>query len=551
MANTVTHAEMSHATSDTSSRPDRDTMLSFAVLGAALALFVVLARQMAPYMAEDAFISYRYAENLGSGLGLTYNPQQPPVEGYSNLLWILIAASVRGLGGSIEFWMPRLGVLTGMLTVLVVWSMYRRRDVSPARMAVPLALLVSSGPLMLYTVSGFETPLFALLLIVLLSALDGVFRTNKPRHWAAMTLAGVLLFLSRPEGVVVFPAVVGLMFLQDRRSATSDLDGPSRLRPTLLVSAVFVLSFGAYLFWRTKYFNELLPAPFLSKAGAGSGLSTAWSMNSEMYFDRQGFDENAVAPLGYYYLALLFAACAGALASGSRMVEKRTEVSALVLGLGLSLVYVNFVDWYPAMRYHSALTPLFFLPGVWLGGSGGGQERPGRSRAGRLRLAAIGLALFAINFGVFKQVRMEALRSVPLHARLVSLGAWLNENAPEGAVLATPDVGMVPYYAGLQTVDIHPEALVDMHIAREGFSMDYFFSRDPSFVLLTSRRGDVFRDSDRMIASDPRFVQEYRLLGMFGLGWFENLGYRVYAKNSISLSEDQVARLPAGIAARR
>ena len=43
--------------------------------------------------ADDAYISFRYAENLVRGEGLVYNPGER-VEGYSNLLHVLISAAL-------------------------------------------------------------------------------------------------------------------------------------------------------------------------------------------------------------------------------------------------------------------------------------------------------------------------------------------------------------------------------------------------------------------------------------------------------------------------
>ena len=524
---------------------DRDAVLSYVILAGALALFGSLAMHMASYLPDDPFISYRYAENLGTGYGLTFNANEPPVEGYSNFLWILIAALVRRLGLSIAFWMPRVGVLVGMLIVVFLWLMYRQRRVRPSRMILPLALLCTSGPLMLYVVSGFETPLFALLLVMLLVTLDKARRSNAIRHWLALTGVGVLLFLTRPEGIVAFPAVVGLMLLLSWKASN---ETPMRqLRPALLVSLLFLISFGVYTYWRLQYFHELLPTPFLSKGGDGTSVTTAWSMNREMYFERQGFDENAVAPFGYYYVALVLVAIAGLFSSRSQRPEKHTEVTALMLGVLYSLVYVNFVDWYPAMRYHSGLTPLFFLPGVWLGNAAVDWTPP-RKHAPRIAgFVTVGMALLSINYGIFKEVRMEAVKSTVFHDRLLSVAEWLKQSASADALLATPDVGMVPYYSGLPTLDIHPNALVDLHIAKEGFSPNYFFARDPTFVLVTSRHGRVFRESEQQVMSDPRFTEGYRLMGIIRLDWFEDVSYRVYVKNGVTISDEQAAGFPKGI----
>ena len=47
--------------------------------------------------ADDAYISYRYAQNLVDGHGLIFNVGER-VEGYSNLLWTLIVAGGIALG---------------------------------------------------------------------------------------------------------------------------------------------------------------------------------------------------------------------------------------------------------------------------------------------------------------------------------------------------------------------------------------------------------------------------------------------------------------------
>ena len=44
------------------------------------------------WLADDSFISFRYAKNLVDGLGLVYNAGEY-VEGYTNLLWTLMMAA--------------------------------------------------------------------------------------------------------------------------------------------------------------------------------------------------------------------------------------------------------------------------------------------------------------------------------------------------------------------------------------------------------------------------------------------------------------------------
>ena len=54
------------------------------------------------FLNDDAYISFRYAQNLALHGELTYNLGER-VEGYTNFLWTVLMALVLALGGEIEF----------------------------------------------------------------------------------------------------------------------------------------------------------------------------------------------------------------------------------------------------------------------------------------------------------------------------------------------------------------------------------------------------------------------------------------------------------------
>ena len=66
--------------------------LVVAAAGIVLARYVSVLSWAWPMKLDDAFISFRYARNLVEGAGLVWNPGEPPVEGYSNFLWVLLLA---------------------------------------------------------------------------------------------------------------------------------------------------------------------------------------------------------------------------------------------------------------------------------------------------------------------------------------------------------------------------------------------------------------------------------------------------------------------------
>src|SRR5882724_6702798 len=63
-----------------------------------------------PFVAEDALISYRYSDRFLHGQGLTWNSGEF-VEGYSNLLWVLLVAA----GGLVQPNLILVGWILGLL----------------------------------------------------------------------------------------------------------------------------------------------------------------------------------------------------------------------------------------------------------------------------------------------------------------------------------------------------------------------------------------------------------------------------------------------------
>src|SRR5258705_420878 len=110
------------------------------------------------FMADDAFISLRYADRLLHGLGLTWNDGEA-VEGYSNLLWVLGCALLGKLRIDLVAAARVLGFMgTAAAIAALLWT-YRgstTRSVLPG-IAGALALALS-GPSVIWTVGGLDHP---------------------------------------------------------------------------------------------------------------------------------------------------------------------------------------------------------------------------------------------------------------------------------------------------------------------------------------------------------------------------------------------------------
>ena len=72
------------------------------LLGAAALVLVALVNALvvctSNLIIDDAFIFFRYAENLLEGHGLLWNPGDEAVEGYSSFLYVVVLAALRATG---------------------------------------------------------------------------------------------------------------------------------------------------------------------------------------------------------------------------------------------------------------------------------------------------------------------------------------------------------------------------------------------------------------------------------------------------------------------
>jgi arabinofuranosyltransferase len=514
------------------------------VLIVSIAFAVACAFFMMDYVPDDSYISFRYAENLANGHGLSFNPTEAPVEGYSNLLWILLCALLRKLGFGLPGTIPAIGILLAVFNITLLWALYRRRRLPSLQMLLPLLVFASSGPVVMYEVSGMEMPLYAFLLLAVVYSLDLVLSSGKVLHYASLTGASVLLSLCRPEGMAALPVVVAaVLWLERRKREGSESDTVSRRR--LLVSLlVFALCVIAYNAWRVRYFGEWLPTPLLSKGGGGGSLVSAWVENLDFYFVKHMY---YTPPMGYYFAALLILSFAGLMRSRSPSRLRRTETVALILVVVYALVYFNFNDWMPGMRYHSAYVATLLLPAAHIQSPFFAEKRPARKNAG---FWLIGLAILALNFGMLAEMRVIGHIAEQGYEKCnIPLGKWLKKNMPPNFLLAVSDVGAIPYYSGLRTLDINPQSLTDLYIAKNGFSIDYVADRNPDVIIVPSRSfiaAKFYREHFQM-ASDIRF-DAWRLIGVSRSDWYDDRCFWVYVKKNFpELTDEQVSSFPYGL----
>ena len=217
------------------------------------------------FVCDDAYISFRYARNLSHGLGLRYNlGVDPPVEGYTNFLWVLVCALIDRLGGEPAFWAPLISFVSGSLLLYLFWCILLREH----RIAPPLAALATLGlglfpPFAVWSTGGLASMPFCLALFAsyfLLIYREGL----RPTLLAG--LCGLALVLLRFEGLGWALVVAGCGGFVRWRTGRS-------LRPVLGYLMLVLVGFSAYFVWRCGYHGHLWPNTVSTKVSFGPDVA--------------------------------------------------------------------------------------------------------------------------------------------------------------------------------------------------------------------------------------------------------------------------------------
>lgn len=217
---------------------------------------------------DDAYISFRYAENFLRGDGLVYNVGER-VEGYTNFLWVMIMALAKNLFGIAYPYTTRiLGMACGafifyLLLLLTRQHLERHRTVLYASVSIALLANVS---LAYWSISSLETAAFACLALAAVAA-----EYRKPQLTPALLVIASLL---RPEGAVVFGIILVDRLISERRFPWY----------YFLLYVVPLLPFAAF---KLVYFGSLFPNPYYAKSGVGleyiiSGFQYVWYFTKDL-----------------------------------------------------------------------------------------------------------------------------------------------------------------------------------------------------------------------------------------------------------------------------
>jgi arabinofuranosyltransferase len=480
---------------------------------AGLALLIVLGLLLlhsayyAPFLSDDSLISLRYAQRLLRGEGLTWTDGRP-VEGYSNLLWILIIAGMGALGADLIDAARVLGLLGMSIVAVPILLWYASTDTlrrTLLALVVGILFFCLAAPVAVWAIGGMEQPLLAALLAAAIPLCFAVMESGRPAAGLVLlaSLPLGLICITRPDGpVFVLAAVISVI-------AAGRLSGRTRaLRVALLIMLCPLLLYLGQTAFRYFYYGQLLPNTALVKITP----STHHFLNGLRYI--MG---GMRALLPFSLLAVL------ALVWGLVAQQTRQRATLLLSTAGLWLAYLVFIggDIFPASRHFLPVIVVFsfaLVEGMRLA-YGYVSERRGM----RWPYVAAGLvALFAVySYVQFTDARNRRAVTEQWEWDGKVVGLLLKAAfSREEPLIAVSAAGCIPYWSELPALDMmglsdyylprHPPA--DLGRGSLGHELGdgrYVLSRAPDIICFhTGRMKALFR-SGREMQETEEFYELY------------------------------------------
>jgi arabinofuranosyltransferase len=496
---------------------------------------------------DDAFITYRYAQNLATGKGLAYNVGRPTLSTTAPLYALILAAGA---------WLwpdpSSLPVVANGLSAVALWVaaglvfFLGRREGTPWVGA--LAALFQVAYPLLWLSLGLETALF---LALGLGALTAYRRGRLPG--AAILLA--LATMTRGDGLVLAAVVAAdyaLSWLAHRRTRTMavlrELETPGALRRGLGAAVVYVAVMLPLLAWLVWQFGSPLPATLEAKVSqAKLGVTGFYAHTTYL----QGLGILARARMAQSPLYVLFVP---AVVAGVIVMWRRAGWVRLIVAWGAAhLLGYTLLGVSPYYWYYAPLVPAFVCAAaLGIVEISRALARRGARRAwgaSVLWAAALLLALARSDWAMAQALDGpvpapdDPVSKVLPEAKAgpyEQAGRWLRHHTPASALVGVTELGIMGYYAGRPMVDFLGLLEPDVSTALARGDLYWALLRyQPDYLALTAVSPLYAYD----LRADPWFQAAYEPVQAFDDPRFWGSPLTVYGRK---VSRGQVVELAKG-----
>lgn len=443
-----------------------------------------------PFLSDDSLISLRYVQRFIDGKGLTWNDGHP-VEGYSNLLWILIISLLGKLGMNLILAARILGIACSIGTFAVISSYFKAKNIKKEYVFLAVFLLVTTPCFTVWAIGGLEQPLYIFLLTLTLVEVSKIVN-DRSRTIYLLPLWLGLLAITRPDGFL-FTILTTIFLLFVFRKNRKDL---IKVTLVVLVPSLFLLG---QLIFRYNFYGELVPNTALVKVK----VTLHHALRGGFYVFKAFFGTLLLSSLGLYCLFYL--------------VYKKKNLFGfyLLLNVAAWTAYVVTVggDIFPAFRHYYVVLIIFVFAIIF-----GLNEMQFSFKTKIIKIGFIVILLLNPFFQLLIPDNQNAIYE-RWESRGMKLGETLKSTFPENTLIAVTAAGCIPYSSELPTIDMlglndyytprhPPKNFGTGMLAHELGDASYVLGRTPDIIIYHMGAVPRFNVGDQM-KINPVFINNY------------------------------------------
>ena len=422
------------------------------------------------FTADDAFITFRYADNIASGLGFVYNAGQP-VQGTTTPLFTYLMSLLRLIGLPPVTAALFLSSIASGATAVVIYKF--ALSLRFTRWAILPVVFYMLWPRSLPAeTSGMETALFTLFVTA------AFYCRHRGLDIYAVGMA-TLASVTRPEGLIVLVLVVAANIYHNRRK-------------WLAYVVIPLMILGPWLVFAQLYFGSILPNSVPAKLALYSRWGTMSIWDTFVYLmawhNTVGMVTTLAVIIGVWWL------------------HKKQNFGYLELfWMVTMIVFYTFNSSHIFFWYIASIYPIYLLFAAAAVVFAAERFAASAERDKLWRMIVIPLAVIALLFGCWKPVNYYKDWQRAQEATHRTIGVFLSAAAMPGDMVAAEDIGYMGYYSRLRVLD--RDGLVSPETIPYNSSGDYY-------GLIRDFRPDwVVASTDSPISAfvaDSAFIADYR-----------------------------------------
>jgi len=418
---------------------------------------------------EDAYILFKYVENIVAGNGISFSPHLGPAEGATDFLWLIMLAALHYLGLSVGL---ASAVLNGLGVFVALFCINRLSgNVSIASKlvlsALSLTLLLSS--LSYAAAGGFSVWVYSAIIALMLY----LYLSNQSRYWHWIPVLALVLGLFRPDGLVIGAGFTVI-------TAWSVFSKNLNTRRFIATSVLAFVGGLAYFLWRMNYFDSFLPLPLLVKSETLS-LFEGWAENWAW------MSSNAV-------LLTTTLSCLLALPVLTQNKQAKTAWSLVLIAaipflLHLSALGFAHQSQNVGFRFQTPQIIFSYAALVFLLGHHFRHQR----FIAAFSLVTIALLAYWSVTGIANT--RQNFRYLAARNYINVFPLWFKQLLPSDSLVAVTEAGRLPYWASNYSF-IDLVGLNTKEVATQGLQLDYLIKQSPSALFIWYDTGN----NDQMVA---------------------------------------------------